>query len=64
MSPFPAFAPTEPDPLHSMKRLTIVTAVLAALVAVPAAEASTKQVTILQDDVHLRHDTAALRDSR
>ena len=45
-----------------MKRLTIVTAVLLALLAVPAAEASTKQVTILQDDVHLRHDTAATLD--
>ena len=45
-----------------MKRLTIVTAVLAALIAVPAAEASTRQVTILQDDVHLRHDTAATLD--
>ena len=58
----PRVRPLEPDPLHSMKRLTIVTAVLLALLAVPAAEASTKQVTILQDDVHLRHDTAATLD--
>lgn len=45
-----------------MKRLTLVTAVLAALLAVPAAEASTRQVTIMQDDVHLRHDTAGTLD--
>jgi hypothetical protein len=45
-----------------MKRLTFVTAVLLALLAVPAAEASTKQVTIMQDDVNLRHDTAATLD--
>jgi hypothetical protein len=45
-----------------MKRLTLVTAVLVALLAVPAADASTRQVTIMQDDVHLRHDTAATLD--
>ena len=63
MSLFPAFAPIEPDPLpfnettdnrHSRP--------CSPCIAVPAAEASTRQVTILQDDVHLRHDTAATLD--
>jgi hypothetical protein len=62
MSPFPAFTGSNPTPPQSMKRLTLVIAVLVAMLAVPAAEASTKQVTILQDDVRLRHDTAATLD--
>ena len=45
-----------------MKRLTIVTAVLVAAIAAPAAQASTGQLTIMQDDSEVRHNTASALD--
>jgi hypothetical protein len=46
-----------------MKRLTITIAMLvAATLAAPAAEASTRQLTIMQDDPHVRGATAATLD--